>query len=848
VTVLRSRYSYGVAVWDARALPMISRTRILITAAFVCHLLLAPKLVTSQLHCPAPAPSNTKNEQATICAISQEKDGQVYKLHTRGKIHYRNLDIWADEATYDSDTGNVDLNGHVLLEGGTDSEHIEASHGTYNVQTEVGRFYDVVGTIGIREHPRRLLLTTSNPFAFTGKRVEKTGPEHYVVHDGTITTCEIPHPKWQFNAHTVKVEAGGNALIYRSDFRIHGLPVFYFPFATHPVDRQARKSGFLTPTVGRSSTKGTIFGDGFYWAVRRDLDITVGAEYFSRRGSAEYAQLRARPTERSFFDLTYFGVIDRGIPGAVTVQGPNGVPTVVEKQISQGGEEVKLNAQDRFGRFRAVSNIDYLSSFAFRVVFNEVFNQAVFSEVKSQAYLSNTTRGFSYNADVRRYQNFESTNNGDVITILHAPGFEFSSVDHKIGHSPFYWNLGSAAEGLSRSEPSFRTAPLVARLDLNPNLSLPMHFSGWSLRPEVGVRDTVYSQKLVPSSSIGTAANQLINRRALEGTIELRPPSVERVFNRPLLGHKVKHVVEPRVIYRRVTGVDDFNQILRFDERDILSDTNEVEYGFINRLYMKQKPTTGGECPVSDEIQANPARSPTMPPDDNAWEETTPAAPATPPTNCVTGSQAREFLSWELAQKYFLDPNFGGALVSGRRNVLSTTADFTAIAFLTGPRNLSPLISRLRVQPGSHIDAQWDLDYDFLTGRINSSTLLLNYHWGLFTFGGGDAYLQVPGEIAATTSTTPGPTKFHQFRVSTVYGQPTKRGFSGATSVGVDANRGFVQYAALQTTYNWDCCGVSVEYRRFALGSLRNENQYRFTFSLANVGSFGNLAKRERLY
>jgi hypothetical protein len=29
---------------------------------------------------------------------------------------------------------------------------------------------------------------------------------------------------------------------------------------------------------------------------------------------------------------------------------------------------------------------------------------------------------------------------------------------------------------------------------------------------------------------------------------------------------------------------------------------------------------------------------------------------------------------------------------------------------------------------------------------------------------------------------------------------------------------------------------------------VRNENQYRFSFTLANVGAFGNLKRLERLY
>ena len=111
--------------------------------------------------------------------------------------------------------------------------------------------------------------------------------------------------------------------------------------------------------------------------------------------------------------------------------------------------------------------------------------------------------------------------------------------------------------------------------------------------------------------------------------------------------------------------------------------------------------------------------------------------------------------------------------------------------------------------------------------------------------GGGDAFAQaLPGVVTSSTMQQ----DFNQFRILLGYGHPNKRGFSGATAFGFDANLGFLQYATVQTSYAWDCCGVSVEYRRFALGSVRNENQFRFSFNLANVGSFGNLRKQERLY
>jgi len=64
----------------------------------------------------------------------------------------------------------------VVLDGAYD-EHVEASHGTYNIRTQVGTFYDVIGTVGLEMRKSRYVLATSNPFAFTGKIVEKHGPD-----------------------------------------------------------------------------------------------------------------------------------------------------------------------------------------------------------------------------------------------------------------------------------------------------------------------------------------------------------------------------------------------------------------------------------------------------------------------------------------------------------------------------------------------------------------------------------------------------------------------------------------------------------------------------------------------
>jgi len=860
---------------------MFTRSRIFITTALVCHLLLRCEIVTSQTlpstngsagsasvvnpdsaaetasgnpparaaDFPAAPMANTNAEEATIRAVEQEKDGPIYHLRGKAEIDYRTYILHGDRITYNSDTGDSELEGHVVLDGGPYDEHVEASHGTYNIRTQVGTFYDVIGTVGLEMRKSRYVLATSNPFAFTGKIVEKQGPDRYLVRQGTVTTCELPHPKWLFGGKQIAVEVDGTASIHNSDFRLMGIPVFYFPFVSFPVERQ-RKSGLLIPDFGNSSTKGLIAGDSIYWVFNRSMDALVGADYYSKRGWFERGEFRWRPSDTSYVFFNYVGMVDRGI----------GTPPQ-----NQGGEDARFLAERPFGDFRGVANVDYLSSFVFRIAFTDVYTQAIDSEVRSQIFLSNTTNGFHFNGLAERYQNFEvcvppptpepgtctTITQAELVRILHTPSFFVSGEERQLGNTPLYWSFESAAEGLQRrqapeieqpgfSQPGLRTAALVGRFDLAPSLVMPLQWQGWSFRPALTLRDTFYTEEFNAAldDATGKASNDILNRKSLEAAVELRPPSLERVFDRPWLGRKWKHVIEPRLRYDYVTGINNFADILRFDATDVLTNTNEIEYSLVNRIYARHLDPNVKDCdPLSmstltiggvPQVGAVP------------WE-----LPPNPDAQ-VCASEPREILSWEIGQKYFFDPTFGNALVAGQRNVFTTTADFTGTAFLDSERRFAPIISRLRVETSPRTNTEWDLDYDLKAGRINSSMALVNYHYGPFTIGGGDAFLRVIDTLAGAPVTTP--TDYHQFRVLLGYGQLNKPGLSAATSFGFDANLGALQFATVQTSYTWDCCGLSLEYRRFALGAVRNENQYRFTFTLANIGAFGNLKRQERLY
>ena len=258
--------------------------------------------------------------------------------------------------------------------------------------------------------------------------------------------------------------------------------------------------------------------------------------------------------------------------------------------------------------------------------------------------------------------------------------------------------------------------------------------------------------------------------------MELRPPSVARIFDRKLFGYVMKHVVEPYAVFRYETGVSNFANIIRFDYRDILANSSSVEYGVVNRLYAK-KSKSNSECYL------NPKYLPSGTPPAEAAKKL-----ASDKTICDDNAgAAREIFTFTIAQKYFFNPTFGGALVPNQRNVFDSSVDFSGIAFLTQPRNASPIITRaLYNHVGTSI--QWDMDYDPVFNQVNASTVFLGQRLtSKWTLLGGETYLHVPGEvIPSNAGQILAPDISNQFRVQLNYGSLAARGFSGAASIGYD--------------------------------------------------------------
>src|SRR6185436_2249798 len=239
------------------------------------------------------------------------------------------------------------------------------------------------------------------------------------------------------------------------------------------------------------------------------------------------------------------------------------------------------------------------------------------------------------------------------------PGFEANTPRRQLFSLPAYFSLDTSAAELSRRDATIKTPGFVERFDVHPTVEIPLLRSSaleWS--HEFGVRETFYSKTKPPAAGPADSLNRLL----FDYSTHITGPQLERDFG------TWKHIVEPTIDYRYIQGADRFRDTIVVDELDLLTNTNEVEYGFINRFLT-----------------------------------------------------SREIFSWRIAQEYYFDPTFGGAIRPGIRNQFAPLLDLTGFAFANGTRRFSPIVSNMRLSTSVSTSTDLQVDYDTERHRFESA-------------------------------------------------------------------------------------------------------------------------------
>ena len=299
------------------------------------------------------------------------------------------------------------------------------------------------------------------------------------------------------------------------------------------------------------------------------------------------------------------------------------------------------------------------------------------------------------------------------------------------------------------------------------------------------------------------------------------------------IGFFFRHVIEPYIVYRKISGINNFDRIIRFDYIDAIADTNEIEFGIANRFFTRRSTENVSDVPV----RATDER-----------EQTT-----------CSRTQPYEALTITLRGKYFFDPFFGGALVTNRRNQFYPINTLSGFVYGGVPRRFSPvnIDARYRPRRDLFVDLRTDLDTQGGGMRSMSTTFGLSVDRLIQVFQ--SFYYTRAIELSAAVSRTfadargfeAGTVRGSQWSPSVFLGD-RERGLFGGASFFFDfqkrPGRGDSSLISSTVTlgHSWDCCAVAAQFSSFNVG-LRKENRVVFSVSVERNRELRDRADRPAL-
>src|SRR5262245_8165962 len=403
-----------------------------------------------------------QQNDVVIEADRQEKEQNISRATGNVVVTYQDMRIEADEATYDETTKVLTAGERIRFIRG--AEHLDAASIRINLASKEGTLTRVSGELG--------------PGLFVAAaEADRKEDGHYLLRNATITTCDSSSPGWTLALARAVVNPNKQVTARNSIFRLENVPLFYLPYVMVPAANRSRSTGFLIPATSTSTTKGRSVRESFYWAINRSSDATFTGEYFTERGPAGTVDFRAVPRADSKIELTTFFVRDRK---------------------DQGGQSLRILTYGGLPQnFRGVADLNLVSSFVFRQVFEEGFNIISSPIEHSLGFASRNRPESSINVLYARTGIFFTDQ--PTVVLRKFPTLEAAIPDRQLANVPIYFRLSSGLSGIARRDASITTPMFVERFDLQPTIEAPiLRSDAFEWNHQFGVRETMYTHSREP--------------------------------------------------------------------------------------------------------------------------------------------------------------------------------------------------------------------------------------------------------------------------------------------------------------------------------------------------------------
>lgn len=482
--------------------------------------------------------------------------------------------INADWLRFDHETEDVEARGNVRLE--RDGDVITGPRLKYRVKDGTGVFDQPDFFLAPRARPGRV------PVAGRGKAqtIEMLADDKLKITDGTFTTCKPGNDDWYVSAQQLDLDYGREVgTAHSAKIYFKGTPIIQVPWLDFSLNNQ-RKSGFLSPTFGRSSRSGLEVSVPYYFNLAPNYDFTLTPRQMENRGTQIGGVLR---------------YLERNYLGEVRMEY---LPEDKQTRLARSAVSVQHTFSSPIGvaaglTLNRVSDDNYFRDMSTRI---NATSQSILLRDGFVSYSGKWWESGTYTA-TGRMQNFQILQ--DPLSPVVRPYGRLPQLLLTGGRQDFHgFDVSLTSEYVDFSHP---TDVLGRRVTLNPGISLPLVSAGAYVTPRFGLHMTQYS---LDRTAPGVA-------QSMSRTLPTLSVDSGMVFERDTVwrGQSFLQTLEPRLYYVAIpyrdqsripvfdTAVADFNYAQIFSENsfvggDRINDANQLTVAATSRLLLQ---TTGQE-------------------------------------------------------------------------------------------------------------------------------------------------------------------------------------------------------------------------------------------------------------
>ncbi|HKN57684.1 MAG TPA: LPS-assembly protein LptD, partial [Gemmatimonadaceae bacterium] len=525
------------------------------------RLKLAPVLVPPPPKALKPGPASDRDAVYLRADLLEGESEKWVQSSGKVELRTRRETVLADWLHYDLVTEEVWAKGNVLMRRGAD--WISGPEAKFKRGDETGFFHQPEFHIG------------DNASRGDAKDLLFVGENRYELKDFRYTTCVAGNDDWYLTSREVDLDRSrlvGTARNASIIFK--GVSILYSPYLDFPLSNE-RKSGFLTPVFGSTSSRGIEMSIPYYLNLAPNYDATLTPRVMTRRGLQINGQARYL-----FPDMA--GEADAEV-----------LPD-------------RITGTNRYGlSWKHNQNFGFLPGLAGYVNIQKVSDDAYFTDLSDRLVVTSQSTlpregGFVYNRGpfslLTRIQRFQTLQ--DPANPITPPYFREPQL--LMTMSPVEWKgLDFQASG---EFVRFHQSALVNgdRTVLYPSVTWAQRGNAWFVNARTGLHMTHYD--LDNATLAESHLNRVVPISSVDGGLVF-----ERDAN--LFGKAFTQTLEPRayyvyIPYRRQdqipafdTAIDEFNFSQLFTENrylgsDRIGDANQLTLAAVTRF---SDPQTGEE-------------------------------------------------------------------------------------------------------------------------------------------------------------------------------------------------------------------------------------------------------------